>query len=411
MTRLSNLFYCVAISIVYIIALFITELAINGIQMPFAQTVLNTFLLLLAIQIPLFILLILSGRKRFLNRADDIFYMTLLVGGFAAIFIIFFRIDYSNRVLATGLFYLFVLLIFHTKRAENISKGHLYHLQEPGDSNTGIIAGGNLNPITLETIRNVPANSIIVHSPRLNEETLLSLLLYCREKNITLMSLQEYVENIEGRVAIQDVTADNINHYLTSDITLLLKRSFDLSVSASALIILSPLLLLTSLAIRIETPGKALYSQERVGRGGVPFTIFKLRSMSQVEGQSQSAFATEDEYRITKIGAFIRRSRIDEIPQLWNVLKGDMSLIGPRPEQAYFVKQFEKDIPNYSLRHLVRPGITGWAQVMQGYAADTESTAEKLSYDLYYIKNLGLTLDLLIIIRTLKTILSGFGSR
>ena len=411
MTRLSNLLYCVAISIVFIIALFLTELVINGVQMPFVQTVQNTFLLLLAIQIPLFILLILSGRKRFLNRADDIFYMTLLVGGFAAIFIIFFRIDYSNRVLATGLFYLFVLLIFHTKRAENISKGHLYHLQEPGDSNTGIIAGGNLNPITLETIRNVPANSIIVHSPRLNEETLLSLLLYCREKNITLMSLQEYVENIEGRVAIQDVTADNINHYLTSDITLLLKRSFDLSVSASALITLSPLLLLTSLAIRIETPGKALYSQERVGRGGVPFTIFKLRSMSQVEGQSQSAFATEDEYRITKIGAFIRRSRIDEIPQLWNVLKGDMSLIGPRPEQAYFVKQFEKDIPNYSLRHLVRPGITGWAQVMQGYAADTESTAEKLSYDLYYIKNLGLTLDLLIIIRTLKTILSGFGSR
>ena len=411
MTRLSNLSYCVAILVFYIIALFLTELAINGIQMPIASTVINTFLLLLTIQVSLFVLLVLSSRKKFLNRADDTFYLTLLVGGFAAVFIIFFRIEYSNRVLATGLFYLFLLLIFHNKRTKKISKGHIYCLQGPGNIAPESATHKIGDIITLEEIRDLPAHSIILHPATISEETLLETFLICQEKNITMMTQQQYDEDLAGRVAINDITIDAFNQYSPSDLAQLTKRLFDITISALALIILSPLLLLTGIAIRSETPGKAIYSQIRVGKGGVPFTIFKLRSMSQKGGQNQSAFATEDEYRITKIGAFIRRSRIDEIPQLWNVLRGDMSLVGPRPEQAFFVQQFESEIANYTLRHLVRPGITGWAQVMQGYAADSESTAEKLSYDLYYIKNLGLTMDLLIIVRTLKTILSGFGSR
>ena len=245
----------------------------------------------------------------------------------------------------------------------------------------------------------------------LDKRLLIDLVNITRDKDILLIEAHDFAEAYTGRVAIQNMSAIDITKAVNTGLFAPFKRLIDIIISASLLASLSPLMLLTIIAIRLESSGAAFYSQKRVGQGGVPFTIFKFRSMTQADKNAQSAFATDDEYRITRIGSIIRRSRIDELPQLWNVLRGDMSLVGPRPEQVYFVDQFLKDIPSYGLRHLVRPGITGWAQVMQGYAADTESTAEKLSYDLFYIKQSGLAMDLLIIIRTLKTILTGFGSR
>ena len=171
-----------------------------------------------------------------------------------------------------------------------------------------------------------------------------------------------------------------------------------------------PLGLLVALAIMLDGPGPAIFSQWRTGKHGKPFKIYKFRTMV-VQAELKAAFARPNDKRITRIGHFLRKSRLDEIPQLVNVLLGHMSLIGPRPEQASFVNQFATEIPSYPYRHLVRPGITGWAQVMHGYAASTEETTVKLSYDLYYVSHYSLALDLLITFKTIKTMLTGFGAR
>ncbi len=167
---------------------------------------------------------------------------------------------------------------------------------------------------------------------------------------------------------------------------------------------------LTALAIRLDSAGPVLFSQVRTGLHGKPFRIWKFRTMV-VQSSTEAQFAQANDKRITRIGHFLRKSRLDEIPQLVNVLLGHMSLIGPRPEQHSFVNGFAISIPSYPYRHLVRPGITGWAQVMQGYAASEEETAIKLSYDLYYVSHYSLALDLLIVVKTITTIFTGRGAR
>jgi len=189
------------------------------------------------------------------------------------------------------------------------------------------------------------------------------------------------------------------------------KRGLDISLVLLSLPIALPLMGLTALAIWVESPGPVLFTQKRIGKEGAPFRMFKFRSMYLNAEENGAQFAGENDPRITRVGKFIRKFRIDELPQFWNVLKGEMSLIGPRPEQVDFVHQFNAGIQHYAHRHSVRPGITGWAQVRNGYAADTKETRRKLSYDLHYVKHCSFTLDLLIICITIKTILTGFGSR
>lgn len=168
---------------------------------------------------------------------------------------------------------------------------------------------------------------------------------------------------------------------------------------------------IVGVAVKLDSPGQALYRQQRVGRDGRSFTLLKFRSMVAAGTEAPARFAQQGDDRITRIGRVIRRWRLDELPQLWNVLRGDMSLIGPRPEQTHFVQAFASRIPAYPYRHLVRPGLTGWAQVQQGYASNEEETVVKLSYDLYYVAHYSVALDLLIIYKTVQTILTGFGSR
>ena len=190
-----------------------------------------------------------------------------------------------------------------------------------------------------------------------------------------------------------------------------IKRLLEIIIAATLLIIVSPILLVTYLLIKIVSPGPAIFTQERVGLDCAIFTIFKFRTMHLDSEAKGAQFATKGDPRIIRFGAFLRKSRIDELPQLWNVLRGDMSLIGPRPEQKDLFESLCQEIPQFALRQLTRPGITGWAQVVQGYADDEDSSRIKLSHDLYYIKHSGPTLDILIITRTLTTILTGFGSR
>jgi exopolysaccharide biosynthesis polyprenyl glycosylphosphotransferase len=190
-----------------------------------------------------------------------------------------------------------------------------------------------------------------------------------------------------------------------------LRRMFDIISSLIGIALSSPLMVLTAIAIRIESPGPVIYAQERVGMHGGAFRIFKFRSMRPDAEADGPVWACENDPRATRVGRIIRRLHIDEIPQFFNILRGEMSLIGPRPERPEFVKQFEERIPYYSERHLVKPGLTGWAQVRYPYGASLEDAVEKLQYDLYYIKNQSPLLDAIILLETARVVMFGHFSR
>jgi exopolysaccharide biosynthesis polyprenyl glycosylphosphotransferase len=186
------------------------------------------------------------------------------------------------------------------------------------------------------------------------------------------------------------------------------KRFVDLVVALLVLVPLMPLWLLTALLIRIDSPGPMIISQERVGKRGKLFRLYKFRSMiMDAEKETGPVWAAPDDRRITRVGRFLRRFRLDEIPQFLNVLKGEMSLVGPRPERPFFVEQLKKEVGFYTRRLLVRPGITGWAQVKQQYDASLDDVRKKIRYDLHYLENMSLTLDLKIVFRTLVVALTG----
>ena len=190
-----------------------------------------------------------------------------------------------------------------------------------------------------------------------------------------------------------------------------LKRILDVGVSVIGLVLSAPLMLLTAFAIRLESPGPTLYSQVRAGEFGKLFTIYKFRSMRTDAEKAGAQFAQENNPRVTRVGKFIRKSRLDELPQLWNVLRGDMSMVGPRPERPVFIEQLEQQVPFFKQRLYVKPGVTGHAQVRCRYGASTEDMVEKLQYDLYYIKSYNLLFDLSIMLDTVKVVLLRIGAR
>ena len=218
-------------------------------------------------------------------------------------------------------------------------------------------------------------------------------------------------ESLTGRSPIQHLYENDLGSLLPSQLYLTLKQWLDGAMIILTAPIVMPIVLLTIIAIRLESSGNAIFTQERVGQGGKIFRIYKLRSMAKNAEASGARLAQTNDARVTKVGRFIRKTRIDELPQFINVLKGEMSLIGPRPEQKSFVDEFEQKIPFYGYRHIVKPGISGWAQVTQGYASDEDETKVKLEHDFYYIKNFSFTLDMLIVIKTIQTMITGFGAK
>jgi exopolysaccharide biosynthesis polyprenyl glycosylphosphotransferase len=190
-----------------------------------------------------------------------------------------------------------------------------------------------------------------------------------------------------------------------------IKRLMDISFSFILLVLSFPVLILTALLIKLESPGPVFYFQERVGERNKPFQMIKFRSMKQDAEKDGAVWAKQNDDRVTRVGEVIRTLRIDELPQLWNVLKGEMSLVGPRPERQVFVDELAKKIPYYSIRHEVKPGVTGWAQVCYPYGASELDALKKLEYDLYYMKNLSIAFDLMVIFKTVKTVLFKKGSR
>lgn len=233
----------------------------------------------------------------------------------------------------------------------------------------------------------------------------------CTLSGIPVYHVKQINESITGRVRIRHMAENEFGSLLPSPLYQFVKRLVDVVAVLVTLPVTLPVMALTALAIKLDNPGPALFVQPRVGQGNQDFRIYKFRSMRIDAEKDGARLAATNDDRITRVGRFIRKTRLDELPQFFNVLKGDMSLIGPRPEQRAFVNQFEDLIPFYTYRHVVKPGITGWAQVMQGYASDAEDTRIKLQYDLYYIKHFSLWLDVLIVFKTIRTVLTGHGAK
>ena len=252
----------------------------------------------------------------------------------------------------------------------------------------------------------------IIESSKLYSEAWLQWLAHADIAGVRVVSALAFNETVTGRVSTEvlhgrwaPLVLHGRSPYAKT------KRFFDLIVTLLALPLLLPVAALVAFAVFLDGGRPVFFWQERVGKDGKPFQMVKFRSMRCDSESAGAAFATHGDLRVTRIGNFLRKYRLDELPQFYNVWRGEMSIIGPRPEQEAFVRVFAQDIPLYDIRHHVRPGITGWAQVRQGYAAGSEEAKEKLRCDFYYIKNFSLALDTRIVWETVLTVLSGFGAR
>jgi sugar transferase (PEP-CTERM system associated) len=239
-------------------------------------------------------------------------------------------------------------------------------------------------------------------------------LLDLRLRGVVIEDSSTLLERLSGKLPLDGLNPSTLifsEGFRMSPSQQLFRRLLSLAVSFTALVICLPFLPFIILAVRLSSPGPIFFSQTRVGRRGLPFTAYKFRTMRKDAEAKGAVWATKDDPRVTSVGRFMRNTRLDEIPQLWNVLRGDMAFVGPRPERPEFVQWLSEEIPFYDLRHMIRPGLTGWAQVRYRYGASLEETKRKLEYDLYYVKHLSIGLDLLIMFETIKTIILRRGAQ
>jgi sugar transferase (PEP-CTERM system associated) len=265
------------------------------------------------------------------------------------------------------------------------------------------------------TVKNLRATRIVVAMGDRRGKLPVDVLLSLKCRGLQVQDGVEVYEAITGKVPIESVRSGWLLFSPgchASRFHLAYKRAASVLVSIFGLILSLPLLPFIILVIKLTSPGPVFYRQKRVGRDGVVYYCYKFRTMrADAEADTGPTWADDDDPRITSVGRFLRQSRMDEIPQLWNVLRGDMSLVGPRPERPEFVNSLNNEIPYYHLRHTIRPGITGWAQIRYKYGSSIEDAKEKLRYDLFYIKNMSAGLDLLVFLQTIKIILLGRGAK
>ncbi|HKV81076.1 MAG TPA: TIGR03013 family XrtA/PEP-CTERM system glycosyltransferase [Candidatus Sulfotelmatobacter sp.] len=240
-------------------------------------------------------------------------------------------------------------------------------------------------------------------------------LLVLRLKGVKVEEATSWLEKITGRIEVELLNPSWLifaEGFRFSTFNRVLRRFLNFTAALIGLIFALPIIPLVAVAVKLSSPGPIFYHQKRVGRGGITFYCHKFRTMRQdAEADTGATWATDNDPRITRVGKFLRTSRLDEIPQLWCVLKGDMHFVGPRPERPEFVESLNKDIPYYYVRHTVRPGITGWAQVQYKYGNTKEDALEKLQHDLFYIKNASVGLDFWIVFQTVKIVLLGRGAK
>lgn len=307
----------------------------------------------------------------------------------------------------------------------------LEHSHVHGLSVVGFYAGdtGQLRDSALPANKILPASKSICEIARQHDvsEIVLAMrdrrggslpltdLIDCKLHGVKVTDLSSFFEQYQDKVRIDLLTEGWFifgNGFRQHVLRMFVKRAFDIVSSGILLILSLPVMLLAAIAIKLDSPGPILYRQERVGLGGKTFELLKFRSMridAEIDGKPQWAQAGDN--RVTRVGRFMRLTRIDELPQLITVLTGQMSLVGPRPERPYFVDQLVKQIPFYGARHSVKPGVTGWAQVRHHYGASVGDSSDKLQYDLYYVKNHTLLLDLLVLLYSVRVVLLAEGSR
>jgi sugar transferase (PEP-CTERM system associated) len=240
-------------------------------------------------------------------------------------------------------------------------------------------------------------------------------LLACRVSGIDIIEGSTFYEMLTGKLIVEQIKPAWLifsKGFEKSFVRRLFKRSVDLSLAILMAIISAPILGFVTILIKLDSRGPVIFSQDRMGQNRKNYKVYKFRSMvADAEKKTGPVWAGDDDSRITRVGKVIRKLRIDELPQIWNVIKGDMSFVGPRPEREFFVQKLEAAIPFYGERFNAKPGITGWAQVSYGYGASVEDAVEKLNYDLFYIKNMSIFMDIVIIIKTVKIVLFGKGAR
>jgi sugar transferase (PEP-CTERM system associated) len=320
-----------------------------------------------------------------------------------------------------------VLIVGSDKKAIDIAKETL-HRKHLGyrvvgflDDDPALQGVSILNPRVIGTTRQAcqlarqhGVTRVVVASLDYRGKLSMDSLLQCKTSGIRVQEGAGYFEELTGKVMIEGLRKSWLifsDGFVVSRGVLFGKRLLDLTAASIGLVLAAPIMLLVALAVRLDSPGPILFRQERLGRGNQPFTLWKFRSMRTDAEKNGAVWAVQADPRVTRVGRFIRKTRLDELPQLWNVLVGDMSLVGPRPEREMFVRQLMEVCPWYEQRLVVRPGLTGWAQIKAPYASSFEESIEKLQFDLYYIKNLSLFLDVSILLSTARTVLMGRGAR
>jgi sugar transferase (PEP-CTERM system associated) len=315
------------------------------------------------------------------------------------------------------------LLIIGTNPAAITLARELFNRRELGVEITGFISDSAetpvgtpmVNPGVIGSIEDIPelvrtrsVDRVVVSLADARGRLPMDKLLDMKLAGVTFDHLASVYEEYTGKIAVENLRPSWLifsSGFRKSVLVTASKRVLDCIVAGFGFLLALPLMLLTALGIKLTSPGPLLYHQIRVGQNGKLFTIHKFRSMRvDAEKLTGAVWAQKNDSRITPVGRFMRKTRLDELPQLWNVIKGDMSLVGPRPERPEFVEELTKQIPFYGQRHAVKPGVTGWAQVSYTYGASVEDALEKLQYDLFYIKHLNLPLDLFIIFKTAKTV-------
>jgi len=320
------------------------------------------------------------------------------------------------------------LLIVGTNDAALLLARELHERRELGvqivgfiDPDPARVGTPLINPGIIGTFEDIPAiararnvDRVVVNLANTRGTLPMDKLLQMRVQGITFDHLASVYEEYTGKIALENLRPSWFifsSGFRKSRALRAVKRTLDVTVAAAGLVLALPLLLVIAALVRLTSRGPVLYHQRRVGQHGRVFTIHKIRSMRiDAEAESGPVWARAGDGRTTRIGRWLRRARLDELPQLWNVLRGDMSLVGPRPERPEFVEGLQRTLPYYGERHAVRPGVTGWAQVRYTYAASVENAAQKLQYDLYYVKNLSIALDLFILFETIRTVLLRPGS-
>ena len=284
-----------------------------------------------------------------------------------------------------------------------------------GALGNGPLTRDELGNTLLNLRQNQGVNRVIVALPDRRGTLPVRELLDLRLSGVKVEEATALLEKTSGKIDIDQLNPSWLifsEGFRLNPSFLFVRRIASMLVSLVALVIVLPLLPLIALVVKLSSPGPILYRQKRIGRGGRVFNCYKFRTMrADAEADTGPTWATDEDPRITKVGRWLRLTRLDEVPQLWNVLRGDMGFVGPRPERPEFVEWLSGEIPFYSLRHIIRPGITGWAQVRYKYGSTVEDAKEKLRYDLYYIKHISLGLDLMIVLQTLKIVLLGRGAK